>query len=156
MFRVYCAPDGSPAEYSEENVPYKPKHFLPVSLGGLVVNNLNFYSFDGRMNSTLSYRMDKNRNLACKGTVSGININKLFDAFGNFGQTYITTSNIEGTLAATFTLLLPFNGDKPDTDKMDFDGHLEITDGKLHNVEATNSIADFTKIDEFRNLEFCC
>ncbi|MBO7432574.1 MAG: S46 family peptidase [Salinivirgaceae bacterium] len=34
MFRVYCAPDGSPAEYSEENVPYKPKHFLPVSLGG--------------------------------------------------------------------------------------------------------------------------
>ena len=34
MFRVYCAPDGSPAEYSEDNVPYKPKHFLPVSLGG--------------------------------------------------------------------------------------------------------------------------
>ena len=127
---------------------------LQYAGNALVVNNLNFYSFDGRMNSTLSYRMDKNRNLACKGTVSGININKLFDAFGNFGQTYITTSNIEGTLAATFALLLPFNGDKPDTDKMDFDGHLEVTDGKLHNVEATNSIADFTKIDEFRNLEF--
>ena len=127
---------------------------LQYAGNALVVNNLNFYSFDGRMNSTLSYRMDKKRNLACKGTVSGININKLFDAFGNFGQTYITTSNIEGTLAATFALLLPFNGDKPDTDKMDFDGHLEVTDGKLHNVEATNSIADFTKIDEFRDLEF--
>ncbi len=35
MFRIYCGPDGSPAEYSEENVPYQPKHFLPVSLKGV-------------------------------------------------------------------------------------------------------------------------
>jgi len=35
MFRVYAAPDGSPAEYSEENVPLKPKHHLPVSLKGV-------------------------------------------------------------------------------------------------------------------------
>ena len=31
MFRIYTAPDGTPAEYSEENIPLKPKHFLPVS-----------------------------------------------------------------------------------------------------------------------------
>lgn len=35
MFRVYCGTDGKPAEYSENNVPYKPKHFLPVSLRGV-------------------------------------------------------------------------------------------------------------------------
>lgn len=34
MFRVYTAPDGSPADYSPENVPLKSKHFLPVSLKG--------------------------------------------------------------------------------------------------------------------------
>ncbi len=34
MFRVYCAKDGKPADYSLENVPYTPKHFLPVSLNG--------------------------------------------------------------------------------------------------------------------------
>lgn len=39
MFRVYCAPDGTPAEYSEENVPYKPKHFLPISLDGYKEND---------------------------------------------------------------------------------------------------------------------
>ena len=42
MFRVYCAPDGSPAEYSEENVPYKPKHFLPISLEGYKENDFAF------------------------------------------------------------------------------------------------------------------
>ncbi len=34
IFRVYTAPDGTPAEYSPENIPMKPKHYLPVSLKG--------------------------------------------------------------------------------------------------------------------------
>jgi V8-like Glu-specific endopeptidase len=32
VFRVYSAPDGKPAPYSKENVPLKPKHYLPVSI----------------------------------------------------------------------------------------------------------------------------
>jgi hypothetical protein len=39
IFRVYCAPDGSPAEYSESNVPFKPRHHLPVSLKGYQKDN---------------------------------------------------------------------------------------------------------------------
>ncbi|NNM15017.1 MAG: S46 family peptidase, partial [Bacteroidia bacterium] len=35
LFRVYTAPDGSPAEFSKANVPLKPKHFLPVSTAGV-------------------------------------------------------------------------------------------------------------------------
>ncbi len=35
MFRVYCGPDGKPASYSKDNVPYHPKHFLPISLKGV-------------------------------------------------------------------------------------------------------------------------
>jgi hypothetical protein len=34
IFRVYTAKDGRPASYSSENVPLKPKWFLPVSLSG--------------------------------------------------------------------------------------------------------------------------
>jgi len=35
IFRVYSAKDGSPAEYSTNNIPLKPKHFLPVSIKGV-------------------------------------------------------------------------------------------------------------------------
>ena len=35
MFRVYSGPDGKPADYSEDNIPYQPRHFLPVSLKGI-------------------------------------------------------------------------------------------------------------------------
>ena len=35
IFRVYTAPDGSPATYSKDNIPMKSKHYLPISLKGV-------------------------------------------------------------------------------------------------------------------------
>jgi hypothetical protein len=35
VFRVYTAPDGKPAQYSKDNIPLKPKYWLPVSLKDL-------------------------------------------------------------------------------------------------------------------------
>ena len=34
VFRVYCAPDGKPAKYSKDNVPYSPKRFAAISNQG--------------------------------------------------------------------------------------------------------------------------
>ena len=39
IFRVYTAPDGSPADYSPDNIPLKPKHFFPISLKGVKKND---------------------------------------------------------------------------------------------------------------------
>jgi hypothetical protein len=35
VFRVYSGPDGKPAPYSKDNVPLKPKYWLPVSIKDL-------------------------------------------------------------------------------------------------------------------------
>jgi hypothetical protein len=35
IFRVYANADNKPADYSPNNVPYKPKHHLPISLKGI-------------------------------------------------------------------------------------------------------------------------
>ena len=35
VFRVYADKNNQPAEYSKDNVPYKPKHFLPISIKGV-------------------------------------------------------------------------------------------------------------------------
>ncbi len=32
VFRIYSSPDGRPAQYSSDNIPLKPKYWLPVSL----------------------------------------------------------------------------------------------------------------------------
>ena len=35
MFRVYADKDNNPTDYKEDNVPYQPKHHLPISLKGV-------------------------------------------------------------------------------------------------------------------------
>ncbi len=35
ILRIYSGPDGKPAEYSKDNIPLKPKHFLTISLDGV-------------------------------------------------------------------------------------------------------------------------
>ena len=54
MFRVYCSPDGKPADYSEENIPYQPKHFLSISLKG--VEKGDFAMVMGYPGSTNRYK----------------------------------------------------------------------------------------------------
>ena len=39
VFRVYTGPEGKPADYSVENIPLQPRHFLPVSLDGFEKND---------------------------------------------------------------------------------------------------------------------
>ncbi|AWF81215.1 dipeptidyl-peptidase 7 [Microbulbifer sp. A4B17] len=34
FYRAYVSKDGKPADYSKDNVPYKPKHYLPVAAKG--------------------------------------------------------------------------------------------------------------------------
>jgi hypothetical protein len=42
MFRVYMSQDGRPAEYDENNIPYKSKHWLPISLDGYEEGDFSF------------------------------------------------------------------------------------------------------------------
>lgn len=42
FLRAYTAPDGSSAEYSPNNVPFKPKKFLTINIGGLKDNDFVF------------------------------------------------------------------------------------------------------------------
>ncbi|MBY0486411.1 MAG: S46 family peptidase [Flavobacteriaceae bacterium] len=39
LFRIYADKNNRPAAYSAENVPYKPKHFFPISIAGLKEND---------------------------------------------------------------------------------------------------------------------
>ncbi len=55
LLRIYMSPDGSPAEYSKDNIPYSPKHFLPISLDG--VENGDFtmiFGYPGRTDRYLT------------------------------------------------------------------------------------------------------
>ena len=49
IFRIYTDPDGKPADYSEENIPLKPRHHLPINMDGIQEGDFTMvYGFPGR------------------------------------------------------------------------------------------------------------
>jgi hypothetical protein len=53
LFRIYAGKDNEPAAYSENNVPYKPKKFFPVSMKGIQPGDFTMvFGFPG---STMEY-----------------------------------------------------------------------------------------------------
>ncbi len=55
MFRVYADKDNHPAAYSKDNVPYHPRHFLPISLDGAEEGDFTMiYGFPGRTDEYLT------------------------------------------------------------------------------------------------------
>ena len=56
FYRAYVAPDGSPADYSDKNVPYQPKAHLKVSASG--VKQDDFVMVLGYPGRTNRYRTD--------------------------------------------------------------------------------------------------
>ena len=49
LFRIYADKNNRPAEYSKDNVPYTPKHFLPVSTSGVAEDDFTLvFGYPGR------------------------------------------------------------------------------------------------------------
>jgi len=54
MFRIYADANNRPSKYHQNNVPYKPKHFLPISLDGIEEGDFTMvFGFPGRTNEYL-------------------------------------------------------------------------------------------------------
>ncbi|MGI9528036.1 MAG: S46 family peptidase [Weeksellaceae bacterium] len=48
VFRIYADKNNRPAEYAKDNIPYTPKHYLPVNVGGIEEEDFTFvFGFPG-------------------------------------------------------------------------------------------------------------
>ena len=67
VFRIYSGIDNKPADYSVNNIPYTPIHFLPISFGGRKIGDFTMvYGFPGTteqhlVSSQIKYIMEKER-----------------------------------------------------------------------------------------------
>ncbi|POY41287.1 peptidase S46 [Flavobacterium alvei] len=73
MFRVYADKNGNPAEYSKDNLPLKPKHYLPISLKGVEENDFAMIlGYPGRTNRWMPANgINQNVNFAYPAWVEG-------------------------------------------------------------------------------------
>lgn len=61
LFRIYADKDNKPAAYSKDNVPYRPKHFFPISLSGVEEGDFTMvFGYPGRTQEYLpSYAVEQ-------------------------------------------------------------------------------------------------
>ena len=90
FYRAYVAPDGSAADYAEENVPYQPEHMLKVSAAGL--DDGDFVMAAGYPGSTSRYA-------------------RLAEVQNTFGWLYPTTVDLWGDWIATIEEAAPEGSD---------------------------------------------
>ncbi len=54
LFRIYADKNNHPASYSKDNIPYTPKHFLPISLDGVAEDDFTMvFGYPGKTNEYL-------------------------------------------------------------------------------------------------------
>ncbi len=65
LYRVYCDPDGKPAKYSKDNVPYKPSRYLTISTQGVKANDYAMImGYPGRTNRyASSFEIEQKQNI---------------------------------------------------------------------------------------------
>ena len=55
LFRIYAGKDNKPADYTADNVPFKPRHSFPISLKGVQPGDFTMvYGFPGRTTQYIS------------------------------------------------------------------------------------------------------
>lgn len=61
VFRIYANKENKPAEYSADNVPYQPRHFLPVNIQGVEEDDFTIvYGFPGTTENYITEAEVKN------------------------------------------------------------------------------------------------
>lgn len=128
---------------------YKPRMFS--------LHEISFQSMNGtvRAGGVIIQKYNNNFAVRSQSQLNGINMNKLFYSFNNFGQGFITNQNIQGDLTGTVL----FNSDW--SDKLDIDRksvvaecNINVVNGELNNFEPMLGLSRFIHIDDLKSIQF--
>ncbi|MGE5418915.1 MAG: AsmA-like C-terminal region-containing protein, partial [Chloroflexota bacterium] len=123
----------------------------------LTFKSLNFKSVDGSISGNGFIVQNSNKAFISRGDfmVNGIDINKAFATFNNFGQSFVVRENLSGKLSGSISVLLPLNPEfRPKQKELTAEGKYIITDGALINFEPVKKLSSFIELSELENIHF--
>ena len=122
----------------------------------LIASNLKFGSMNGLVELNGLIDASGTRLLvSCDVDIRDINITKMFHAFENFGQKYITESNIQGIGTADLQFVSVWEKDlKVIEDKIYAKADITIVKGALINNESLLALSDYISVSELEHVRF--
>jgi hypothetical protein len=122
----------------------------------LIASNLGFRSMNGVVELNGLIDASGSRLLvSCDADIRDINISRMFHTFENFGQQYITGSNIRGIGTADLQFVSVWEKDlKVIEDKIYAKADIEIVKGELINNESLLALSDYISVSELEHVRF--
>ncbi len=131
------------------NLNYKPKMFS--------LHEVSFNSMNGNVKAggVIIQKYNNDFMIKSQSRLTGINMNKLFYSFNNFGQDFISNQNVEGDLTGDVYFSSEWS-DKIEIYKqsVNSDCDLTITNGELNDFEPMLGLSRFIDMDELKNIKF--
>jgi hypothetical protein len=130
---------------------------LSMDNNGVRIDPVTYYALDGYGTGQFEWMINQEKNpvLRAYTEVQQVDITKLFSAFNNFGQSVITSENIEGSLSGNVAFQTGFtSGGDPDMSSMLANASVAVTSGRLKHVEALYSLSKFIKLSELEDIHF--
>jgi len=121
------------------------------------IRNFDALTLGGRVTGNFITAVNRNNGFISQGSfkIESIDIKKCFETFGNFGQSFILSENLEGTLTGNLRILMPMDSlMKPVVKAINAEGHYIIEDGTLINFEPVKALSDFIDLRELENIRF--
>ena len=131
------------------SLTYKP--------GLLTFKSLNMNALSGTIAGSGFVFQNGNKSVITKGNfdLNSIDINKTFATFHNFGQEFLKSENIRGSLSGTLSLLLPLDSMlRPQIKSLTAEGKYLLKNGSLVNFEPVKELATFVELSELEKINF--
>ncbi len=131
------------------NLNYKPRMFS--------MHEISFNSMNGQIKAggVIIQKFNNDFVVKSQSRLTNINMNKLFYSFNNFGQTFISSQNLEGNLTGDVFFSSEWS-DKIDIYKntVSSESDIVITNGELNNFEPMLGLSRFIDVDELKKVKF--
>lgn len=123
---------------------------------------MNFRTFtmnsqEGRVAGNGLIVQNRDKSFIGRGSfaVTGVDVNKSFVTFHNFGQDFLKAENLAGSLSGNITLILPVDSLlNPDISRITAEGKYVITNGALINFDPVKALSSFIELSELENIRF--
>ena len=118
---------------------------------------LKLNSMDGAISGDGFFTQNVNKAYFGRGsfTFEEININRVFSVFNNFGQDFLKTENLAGTVSGSLSVLIPMDTLlHPIVKNITAEGKFLIKDGALIDFEPVRALSRFIEITELENISF--
>lgn len=125
--------------------------------GHLNLESLEMNTLGGKLkgNSALHQEGDKSLRFRTTNRIDGIDIKKLFAAFNNFNQEFITDRHLAGRISGNIDFAVKADSLlKIDQSSLTAQAEVDILDGELNNFEPAKGLSKFIALEELENIRF--